>query len=65
MLLAVNQPPVSQLLDRSLRPDGCEYVVKRLSLGAVHLNFTAGDHGYLEGLRNVVPMFEASPFIVA
>ena len=34
------------------------------TLGAVHLHFTACDHGYLQGLGYVIAMFETSPFVV-
>ena len=33
------------------------------TFGAVHLHFTACDHGHLQG-RNVIAMFETSPFVV-
>ena len=65
VLLAVNHPPMSQLLYGGLCSDGCEYVVKCFPLGAVHLNLTASDHGHLQSLRYVVTMLETSPFIVA
>ena len=34
------------------------------TFGAVHLHFTACDHGYPQSLGYVVAMFETSPFVV-